>query len=103
MTVSPIIYLIVFCGVMAFTAIVRYVLMEERDSTALGVIIIVIGLTLVSVLWVGVDEEWFTSDPSILYLVGTIAGILILLGCWWLVTGSKSTRDGTGRKWLDGW
>lgn len=70
---TPAFLLVAFCAAMAAIATARLAVDDERDPVDVGVVLIVVGSTSLSLLWMSLTESWTTTiGRSVLASVGSV-------------------------------
>lgn len=83
---TPVALLAVFCATMAAIAVGRLAADDSRDRVDVGSALVVVGITLLTVLWTALEEGWLTVvGRGTLGLVGAClvgAGIVVMVRYW---------------------
>lgn len=77
-TMTPVVLLVVFCATMTVIAIGRLTTVDDRDPVEAGTALIVAGITLLTVLWVALEEAWLA--PITRLSLASFGGGLLVIG-----------------------
>ncbi len=83
---TPVALLVLFCAAMAAIAVGRLVVSEQREYVDIGTALVVVGITLLTTLWVVLEESMLTTvERLLLAAVGVCvvaAGVVIIVRYW---------------------
>ncbi|NGM68228.1 hypothetical protein G6M89_04255 [Natronolimnobius sp. AArcel1] len=77
-TMTPASLLALFCAIMSLLAAGRLVLTQRRDHVDVGTLLVVIGITFMSVLWLAIVRSW--SGVAGWFALASIGVGLIAIG-----------------------
>lgn len=88
---TPVVLLVAFCTAMATIAVGRLVIDESRDRVDCGTALVVVGITLLSLLWVTLEEGMLTTMGRVALAI--VGGGTVCLGVATIVRYWDESRD----------
>ena len=98
-TMTPAVLLVGFCATMTAIAIGRLVVVDERDPMDVGTALVVFGITLLSALWIALEEAWLSLPGRVLLVITGFAAVgsgAVVIGRHWETptdAGRSQTRQ----------
>ncbi|ELY51482.1 hypothetical protein [Natronorubrum bangense] len=94
---TPVALLVLFCAAMAAIAVGRLVVSEQREYVDIGTALVVVGITLLTTLWVALEESMLTTvERLLLAAVGVCvvaAGVVMIVRYWDQSAGPTIARE----------
>ncbi|MFC4436541.1 MULTISPECIES: hypothetical protein [Natrialbaceae] len=97
---TPSVLVVGFCATMTVIAIGRLAVDDERSPIDVGTALVVLGITLLSALWIALEEAWLSLPGRILLSIAGLAavgtGAVVINRHWETATDAERspTRQG---------